>query len=313
MSDAVAVAILSGAVLAATPILYAAVGEITAELSGVLNLGVEGMMLVGAMAGFAVEAATGNVTAAMLAGMAAGATLAFAHGVLTITLATDQVVTGLAITLFGTGISSYLGRPYISVHLPVRLSPVAVPGLAEIPYLGPILFHQNAVVLASYVIVPALWAFLRFTGPGLSLRAVGESPRTADAMGINVFAVRYAAVVFGGAMAGVAGVFLSTTYLASWSDGLTAGRGWIAIALVVFAAWDPLKAMAGAYLFGFADVMAFQTQILGRVAQFLPTYFVQMTPYLLTIFVLVLASKEFVRRRIGAPTGLMMPYIREQR
>lgn len=313
MSEAVIIAILSGAVLAATPILYAAVGEITAELSGILNLGVEGMMLVGAMVAFAVEAATGSLWAAVLAGMASGAVIAVLHAVLTVTLAVDQVVTGLAITLFGTGISSYLGRPFISVHLPARLQPLSVPGLVHLPYLGPILFRQNALVLASYVLAPVLWAFLRYTGAGLSVRAVGENPRTADAMGINVFAVRYAAVTFGGMMAGLAGGFLSTVYLASWSDGLTAGRGWIAIALVVFAAWDPLKAVAGAYLFGFADVMAFQSQILAKINQFVPTYFVQMTPYVLTIFVLVLASREFVKRRIGAPAGLTTPYFREQR
>jgi simple sugar transport system permease protein len=313
MSEAVLVAILSGAVLAATPILYAAAGEIIAELSGVLNLGVEGMMLVGAMVAFSVEATIGSLWTAVLAGMAAGAIVGCVHAVLTVTLAVDQVVSGLAITLFGTGVSSYLGRPYISVHVPARLPPVAVPGLAHLPYLGPILFEQNALILASYVLVPALWAFLRYSGPGLSLRAVGESPRTADAMGIDVFAVRYAAVTFGGMMAGLAGAFLSTIYLASWTDGLTAGRGWIAIALVVFAAWDPLKAMAGAYLFGFADVMAFQTQVLGRITEVVPTYFVQMTPYILTIFVLVLVSRAFARRRIGAPAGLMMAYRREQR
>lgn len=313
MTASLVIAVLSGSVVAATPILFASVGEIVTELSGVLNLGVEGMMLVGAMVAFAAAVRTGNLFVAIVLGMLAGAVVSLAHALLTVTLTSDQVVSGLAITIFGTGISSYLGKPYVSAPLPVAFHAVSVPVLAGIPYVGPILFHQNVLVLASYLVGPAVWACLRYLGPGLSLRAVGENPRTADAMGINVFLTRYAAIVFGGAMAGLAGAFLSTAYLGTWSDGLTAGRGWIAIALVVFAAWDPLKAVAGAYLFGLADVMAFQSQVLGQVAQIVPTYFIQMAPYLLTIFVLVLTSRRLVSKRVGAPAGLMAAFNRGQR
>jgi simple sugar transport system permease protein len=299
---------LAGAVVAGTPLVFAAVGEIVAERSGVFNLGVEGMMLVGAVSGFIAAVQTRDLALAIAAAMAAAAALALLLAVLTITFGTDQAVTGLALTLFGAGLSSFLGKPYIGIPSPVTFHAVAVPGLARLPVLGPVLFQQDLLVYASYLLVPLAWAGLAHTRPGLSLRAAGEDAATADALGLNVAALRYAGVLAGGALAGVAGAYLSLAYTPAWTDNMTSGQGWIAIALVIFATWNPLRAAAGAYLFGGVEALGFRIQAAGGTA---PSYVLRMLPYLFTLAVLLLVTMR--SRRPGVPGGLGRPYFREER
>ncbi|MDI6710053.1 MAG: ABC transporter permease [Bacillota bacterium] len=304
------VALLATAVTAGTPLLYAALGEVLAERAGVLNLGVEGMMLVGAVAGFAVALYSGNPWAGVLTATLAGGALAFIHACLTVTLRANQVVSGLALTLFGTGLSGYLGKPLVGLPLPEAFKPVALPGLSEIPFLGPILFRQDPLVLLSYLLAPLLWFLVFRTRAGLHLRAVGENPAAADSLGVNVFATRYLYVVLGGMLAGVGGAYISLAYVPTWMENMTAGRGWIALALVIFATWNPLYALAGSYFFGGIDALGFRLQALNvSVAP----YFLKMLPYLFTVGVLVLVTRKRFLIRIGAPRALGVPYDREER
>ncbi|GFN22321.1 ABC transporter permease [Thermanaeromonas sp. C210] len=311
MENSVWVAALAAAIIAGTPILYAAVGEILAERAGVLNLGVEGMMLVGAVTGFMVAVHTANpwlgFVTAMLASGASAAIFAF----LTVTLRSNQVVTGLALTLFGTGLSGFLGKPYVGVALPVSFKAVPIPGLSEIPILGPVLFRHDPLVYITYVLIPLIWYYLYRTRPGLNVRAVGENPGAADALGVNVFALRYLHVILGGMLAGAGGAYLSLAYAPSWLENMTAGRGWIAVALVIFAVWDPLRALLGAYLFGGVDSLAYTLQAATTIS--IPSFFLKMLPYILTIIVLVIATRQTLVKHIGAPGALAIPYDREER
>src|SRR5690348_837449 len=234
---------------AGTPLVFAALGELVVEKSGVLNLGVEGMMLVGAIASFIVAAKTGAPWLGVGAGALAGALLSLIFGVLALTLRANQVAAGLALSLFGIGLSAFVGRPYMSVVIE-GIKPIVVPGLTTLPVFGKLVFGHNPLVYASIALFAAVQIFLRRTRAGLVLRAVGESPQSAHAIGYPVLAIRYAAVLFGGACAGLAGAFLAVAYTPSWVEGMTAGRGWIALALVVFASWKPWRVMIGAYLFG---------------------------------------------------------------
>ncbi|MFN2489454.1 MAG: ABC transporter permease [Actinomycetota bacterium] len=297
-------------VAAGTTLLLAAVGEIISERAGVLNLGVEGMMLVGAVTGFLVNNQVSNPWAGALAGVAAGAALGLLHAVMVVTFASNQVVTGLALVIFATGLSGYLGDPVVGVAPVETFTRVALPGLSSIPVMGPILFDQNPLVYVSYALVAASWWFLFRTRPGLHLRSVGESPETADAVGISVTFTRYAAVVVGGGFAGLAGAYLSLAQAPSWTPSMTAGRGWIAIALVIFATWSPVRAALGAYLFGCVEALAFRLQAVGVD---IPSFFVNMMPYLFTLAVLILISRETVRRRLAAPAALGNAYAREER
>jgi ABC-type uncharacterized transport system permease subunit len=299
---------LTSAVVAGTPLIFAAVGEIVAERGGVVNLGVEGMMLVGAVSGFIAAEHTRDLPAAVAAAMAAGALVALLLAVLTISCGTDQAVTGLTLTLFGAGLSSFLGRPYVGIPSPVTFRPVPVPGLARLPVAGPVLFQQDLLVYASYVLVPLVWVLLTHTRPGLALRAAGEDAATADALGHNVAALRYAGVLTGGALAGLAGAYLSLAYTPAWTDNMTGGQGWIAIALVIFATWNPLRAAAGAYLFGGVEALGFRIQALGGTT---PTYLLRMLPYVFTLLVLLLVTVR--ARRPGMPANLGRPYFREER
>ncbi|MBE3580546.1 MAG: ABC transporter permease [Thermoanaerobacteraceae bacterium] len=311
MENSVWVAALAAAIIAGTPILYAAVGEILAERAGVLNLGVEGMMLVGAVTGFMVAVHTANpwlgFVTAMLASGASAAIFAF----LTVTLRSNQVVTGLALSLFGTGLSGFLGKPYVGVALPVSFKAVPIPGLSEIPILGPVLFRHDPLVYITYVLIPLIWYYLYRTRPGLNVRAVGENPGAADALGVNVFALRYLHVILGGMLAGAGGAYLSLAYAPSWLENMTAGRGWIAVALVIFAVWDPLRAVLGAYLFGGVDSLAYTLQAATTIS--IPSFFLKMLPYILTIIVLVIATRQTLVKHIGAPGALAIPYDREER
>jgi simple sugar transport system permease protein len=303
-------ATLSATIKAGTPLLYVTLGEILAERSGILNLGLEGMMLIGAMVGYLICFLTGNPWIGVLVATLAGGAVALIHAFLVITLRAQQVVSGLALTMFGAGLSGFLGKVVIGVPIANYLKPVTVPLLGSIPYLGEIFFQQDALVYISYLLIPLAAFWIYRTRPGLHLRAVGESPATADAMGINVYGVRYLYTFLGGCLAGLGGAYLSLAYTPVWLENMTAGRGWIAIALVIFAAWDPFKALLGSYLFGLVDAVQFRLQAVGVAV---PSFFLNMTPYLATILVLIFATRETLRRRLGAPAALGVPYVREEK
>jgi len=297
---------LAAAVRAGTPILFAALGELLAERSGVLNLGVEGMMLVGALVGFMTAQGTGEPWLGLLAAGGAGAAVSLLHAFLTITLRANQVVSGLALTIFGTGVSGFLGKPLIGVPA-AGFSPLRLPLLAELPLVGPIFFRHDSMVYLSYLLIPLFWGLLYRTRPGLNIRAVGESPESADAMGVGVALTRYLCVLIGGLLAGLGGAYLSLAYTHMWIENMTAGRGWIALAIVIFGTWDPIRVALGAYLFGGVQALQLRLQAVGVG---LPAYLLMMTPYVFTILVLVSATRETVRRRIGAPAALGLPYAR---
>jgi len=298
------VSILVATIAAGTPLVFAALGELVTEKSGVLNLGVEGMMLVGAIAAFAATAATGSPWTGVLAGMLAGAATALIFAVLTLTLMANQVAAGLALSLFGVGLSAFVGKSYESVSLGAS-GPLKIPLLSDIPLLGPVLFSQQPLVYVSWLAFAGIAWFLYRSRPGLVLRSVGEAPKSAHAIGYSVIAIRYLATLFGGAMAGVGGAFLSVFYTPLWVENMTAGRGWIALALVVFATWRPARVMIGAYLFGGVTVAQFFAQGEGAA---IPSQFLSMLPYLATIVVLVIISRNLNTIRLNAPVSLGKPF-----
>jgi len=302
--------VLAAAIPAGTAILYACLGELLCERAGVLNLGVEGMMLMGALGGVAVTTWTDNAWVGLAGALLVGGTMATIHALLPVSMQANQVVSGLALTLFGTGLSAYLGRGLAGDPLPDKFDRLAIPVLHEMPRLGPILLNQNALVYISFALVPLLWLFVFRTRQGLNLRAIGERPEAADAMGVDVAFLRYAYVIAGGALAGVGGAAISLASNPGWTENLTAGRGWIAVALVIFAGWSPLRAAAGAYLFGGVEAGQFRLQSAGVD---ISPFFLGMLPYLFTILVLVLATRENAHRRIGAPAALGRPYVRGER
>lgn len=300
---------LSATVRAGTPLLFAVLGTIFTERSGVMNLGLEGFMLIGAIGGFVASYQTSSLLAAILVAMLAGAILGLVHAFFTVTLRVNQIVSGLAITMLGTGLSGLWGKDYIGV-IARRFEPIKIPVLSEVPYIGQILFNHDLLVYISFIMVPLMWLFIYKTRPGLTLRAVGESPDAADAKGINVFAVRYFYTILGGSITAIGGAYLSLAYNSMWIENMTAGRGWIAIALVLFATWDPAKALIGAYLFGGITALGLRLQAVG--AHISPD-FLKMLPYLLTIVVLFFTSTETLKRKAGAPASLGVPYSREER
>ena len=297
-------------IAAGTTLVFAAVGEIITERSGVLNLGVEGMMLVGAVTGFLVNNQIGEPWIGAIAGVLAGAAMGLVHAVFVVGFKTNQVVTGLALVIFGNGLSGFLGTSVVDEPPPATFDPIALPVLSSIPALGRIFFNQDALVYAGYILVAGAWWFVFRTRPGLNLRSVGESPDTADAVGISVVKTRYLAVMCGGGFAGLAGAYLSLAQAPSWVPNLTAGRGWIAIALVIFATWNPLRAALGGYLFGCVEALSFRLQAVGVD---IPVFFVSMLPYLFTIAVLVVISRGNLTRRIAAPAALGSSFAREER
>ena len=304
------VAVLAAAIAAGSAILFACLGELLAERSGVLNLGVEGMMLIGALAGVAATLGTGNPWLGAGAAILAGAGMASIHALLAVGLKANQVVSGIALTLFGGGLSAFLGQRYVGLPLPASFGREPVPLLADLPLFGPILFRQDPLVYLSYALVPALWFFVYKTRAGLRLRALGERPEAADAMGIDVDRLRASYVVVGGALAGLGGAAISLGTNPGWTEGMTAGRGWIAVALVIFAGWNPARAALGAWLFGGVEAGQFRLQ--GAGVDISP-FFLGMLPYLFTIVVLVLATRPGARHRLGAPAALGLPYQREER
>ncbi|MDQ6818127.1 MAG: ABC transporter permease [Actinomycetota bacterium] len=301
---------MSTGVVLGTPLAYAALGELVAERSGVVNLGVEGMMLIGAVVGFIIGLKTGSAALAFIGAALAGGALALVHGVLTISLRTNQIVMGLTLTILGTGLSSYLGKNYGYQPLTHTLGIINVPLLDGIPWIGKIFFRHDIMVYLLPVAVATVAFVISRTQLGLWLRATGESPAAADAAGVPVFAVRYGAVAFGGMLAGIAGAYLSVVYTRSWSDQMTAGRGWIAIALVIFASWRPVLILPGALLFGFIDALNFQLQAKGVSV---PSQYLSMMPYIFTLIILTLVWTRQRRRNWGMPLALGSPYEREAR
>ncbi len=292
--------ILLTVVSAATPLLLAATGELVVEKSGILNLGVEGMMLVGAVSAFIAMLTTGSWALGIVAGAAAGVIMSMLFGVLTLFFLANQVASGLALTLFGIGISSLLGIPFIGLPID-KLPSLDVPVLGDIPIFGPLIFEQDFLIYFSVLMVVVVHFFLFRTRAGLVLRAVGESHDAAHSIGYSVIRIRFFAVMFGGAMAGLGGAFLSLSYTPMWVEQMTAGRGWIALALVVFATWKPGRVLIGAYLFG--AVTIFQLHLQGFGVQ-IPGQVLSMLPYLVTILVLVLISRNASRVKLSAPACL---------
>ncbi len=301
---------LRAAIPAGTPLLFGTLGEIYAERSGILNLGVEGMMLVGAVMGFSTAFYTGNPWAGIATAALMGGLLSLIHAFISINLRGNQVVSGLALTMFGTGLSGLIGRRFIGVPLPAsaKLVGVKIPFLSDLPVLGPLLFRFDPLVYVAILLVPLMWFILYKTSLGINIRSVGEDPATADALGVNVFATRYLCTFIGGVLAGIGGAYLSIVYTPSWIEGMTAGAGWIVIALTIFSLWSPLRAILGAYLFGGVKVLQYRLQPLGISPNLLNTL-----PFILTILVLMFASGEVIRRRIGAPSALGLAYSREEK
>jgi general nucleoside transport system permease protein len=289
---------------ASTPLLLAATGELVTERAGVLNLGLEGMMLVGAIAGFATTAGTGSAVLGIGAAMLASAAVALVFAVLVLQFLANQVATGLALTIFGTGLSALVGVRYVGTTVP-PLPRLHLPVLSDLPVLGPILFGQDALIYASFLMLGGTSLFLYRSHGGLVLRSIGESHDAAHAIGYKVIGVRYLAILFGGAMSGLGGAYMSLAYSPSWSEGMTAGRGWIALALVVFATWRPARLLLGAYLFGAITILQLYIQAWGWP---IPSQFLTMLPYLATITVLVLISSDRAKVRLTAPACLGKPF-----
>ena len=309
MSETLIISILAASITAGTPILFAALGELIAERSGVMNLGVDGMMLVGAVTGFMVAVNFGNPWLGVGIALVSGALFALIHAYLTVTLRANQVVSGLALTLFGTGLSDYLGKAYVGMRAEQTFGKMAIPFLSDIPIIGPVVFKQDMLVYVSYILVILTAFFLYKTRAGLFLRALGENPAAVDSVGVNVFRLRYLYVAIGGALAGLGGAYLSLAYAPCWLENMTAGRGWIAVALVIFAIWDPWRALAGSYLFGGVDAMGFHLQVIGLP---ISVFILNMLPYVFTILVLILV---LIRKggRLASPQALGVPYDREER
>jgi len=299
--------ILVATITAGVPLIFAALGELVVEKSGVLNLGVEGMMIVGAISGFMVAAESGQLWLGVLAGAGAGMLMALIFAFITLTLMANQVATGLALTIFGIGLSAYMGQAYSSVALE-GIKSLHIPLLSDLPVLGQLLFSYDLLVYLALLLFPLLVWFLYHSRGGLVLRAIGESPTSAHALGYPVIRIRYLAVLFGGAMAGIGGAYLSLAYTPLWSEGMTAGRGWIALALVVFATWRPGRVLLGAFLFGGVTIAQFHVQGLGVD---IPSQFLSMLPYLATIAVLVLISRNAKTIRLNAPASLGQAFHRE--
>jgi len=303
--SAILTAVLLTIVTAATPLLLAAIGELVAERSGVLNLGVEGMMAVGAVAGFVAANLSGSTLLGAFAAAAAGAVLAAPFAFLVVNLAANQVATGLSLTLLGLGISAMLGERFVG--LPgLKLPQLEIPLLSDLPVVGPVLFGADGLVYLSFALVACVSWFLFRSRAGLKLRAVGDSHASAHNLGLSVRGTRWAAVLFGGACAGLGGGYLSLAYTPLWTENMTAGRGWIALALVVFASWRPVRLAAGAYLFGAVTILGFHAQSLGvRI----PSQFISSLPYLATILVLVIISSNRLAVRANTPASLGKPFV----
>ena len=300
----VAIAIVTGTVVAATPLLFAAMGELVVERSGVLNLGIEGMMLIGAVTAFSLSLAGWPAPVAALAAVAAGAASSLLFGGLALTLLANQYAAGIALAILGSGLSAFIGRDFGAAPIE-PVGPIHVPVLSEAPFIGPVLFGYDPMVYLALVLFGAVWWVLYRTKAGLVIRIIGENPQAAHDVGYRVIPIRYATVVFGGAMAGLGGAYLALAYTPLWVENLTSGRGWIALALVVFASWRPLRVLLGALLFGGVNILQFHAQSRGIG---IPSELLSALPYLATILVLVLISRNRRMQKVNFPASLARPF-----
>jgi len=306
MEDIV-ISVAQRTLVAGTPLLLGTIGEVICERSGILNLGVEGMMAIGAVTAFIVTFVSGNPWLGLLAAILAGMLISLAHAVASITLQANQVVSGLALTMLGLGISGLLGKPYIGRPLTVKFESAAIPVLSDIPFVGPIFFTQSPFFYMAILLALSAWFILKYTRVGIKIRSTGESPHATEAQGVNVSAIRYWCVIVGGGFAGMAGANLSISYSKSWIEGMTAGRGWIVIALTIFALWNPSRAVIGAFLFGGIFVLQYLLQPLGISPNLLAAL-----PYAATLVVLLMIGLGD-SRKLNAPAMLAEPYKRGER
>lgn len=303
-------ALLSGAIVYAVSVMYAGIGELLTERAGIMNLGVEGIMLMGAVTGALGAVLTRSLTVALLFALCTGAIMGLIFAFLTVTLQSDQTVCGMAMLIFGTGLSGYIGKSIASKPINLKFAPIAIPGLSKIPYIGQILFTQNILVYAMYIILPLSVIYLYKTRWGLKLRSLGEDPAVLDAAGENIFLMRYGYTIFGTMMMAISGAFVSLSITNVWQDNMTAGKGWIAFALVAFAMWDPLRLALGALLFGFISNLGSNLQVyLPQV----PVELYSMMPYIVTIVVFIVSTGNFRKKRTDQPAMLARPYDREAR
>jgi simple sugar transport system permease protein len=305
--EEIIISTLQRTMIAGTPLLLATTGEIICERSGILNLGVEGVMAVGAVVAFIVTMTTGQPWLGVLAAMAAGMTISIIHAFASITLQANQVVSGLALTMLGLGLSGMLGKPYVGKPLTIKMNDFAIPYLSDIPYIGKILFFQSPFFYLAIFLAFAAWFLLERTLLGIQIRSTGENPRATETQGVNVFLIRYLSVIIGGGFSALAGAHLSISYSKSWIEGMTAGRGWIAIALTIFALWNPGRAIWAAFLFGGIFVVQYLMQPLGISPNFL-----SMLPYIATLLILLLISLKDPKK-LNAPAMLSAPYNRGER
>lgn len=301
----IAASLLAESVKAGTPLLFATLGEVYCERSGILNLGLDGIMTIGALAGFAATWITGSVWLGLLVAMIAGGLFSLIHAFTSVSFGVNQTVSGLAIVMLGTGISSILGKRYVGLPLRDRLMPITIPVLSEIPVLGG-LFCHDPLAYTGIVLAIVMWYVLFKTRIGVIIRAVGEKPEAVDAAGVNVYLIRYMCIFLSGVLGGLGGAYVSLYYTPGWREGIMMGRGWIALALTIFSIWNPIGCIFGAFLFGGVEVLQFHLQEYGVPASLLGAL-----PYAVTIIVLVMSSFSFTRRRLGAPAALGKPYRRE--
>lgn len=304
------ISLLSGAIAYAVSVMYAGIGETFSERAGVMNLGVEGIMLMGAVSGYITAVNTQNLLVSFLVVILTGAVFGLVFAFLTVTLQADQTVCGMAMLIFGTGLSGFLGKDVAGVAANLKFSNFSIPLLGDIPFIGPVFFRQNLLVYAMYVIVPVSLFYIYKTKHGLYLRALGENPAALDSAGMNVFAMRYRYVIFGCAMMAVSGSCVSLANTNFWSSGMTAGKGWIAFALVAFSSWNPFKLTMGALLFGFISCLGSNLQI---YLPGVPTEIYSALPYIATIIAFILTTGNFRKSHTAQPAALCKPYDRESR
>ena len=309
MTYEIILSLLRRTLVAGTPLLLGTLGEVIAERSGVLNLGIEGMMSFGAVSAFIITFSTGNPWLGFLLATVFTGLFSLFHGFISVTLRANQVVSGLALTMLGLGISGLWGKPFIGRPLSIRMESISIPGLSDMPFFGEFLFSHDPIFYIAVALGIIAWFFLKYTRPGIVLRSVGENPRAAEAQGIRVNAVRYIAVMIGGAFSGMAGAHLSIAYSKSWNEGMTAGRGWIVIALTIFSLWNPSRAFLGAFLFGGIFVLQYILQPFGISPNLLA-----MLPYLTTLAVLfIYGVSEWGHRKMSPPETLGESYRRGER
>ena len=307
---ALIIAVLSSAIISATPILSACIGEIFSQRAGVMNLGLEGIMLMGAVTGYLTCVGTKSLALSVLVALIVGAAFGFIYALLTVTLQANQVVSGLAMMTFGTGLSGFIGKAVAHAASSVKFNKIEIPGLSKIPFIGDIFFKHDLLVYILFLLVPITWFYIYKTRAGLKLRALGENPGALDADGVNVYRLRYIYIMLGCALVALGGAYLTLAYTPFWTEGMTAGKGWIASALVIFASWNPLMAALGALLFGGINVIGNYVQLYYPE---IPTHFIAMLPYVCTIVVLIFSTGNFRKKHSSSPAALTIPYDRESR